>query len=92
MKTYVNTENKGTLNMRAAPSAKSPVLARIPYGTTLETEYVTEDWSKVIYDNKVGYVMNRFLCESENQVSKEVLQRIYDSLKSTLQTIESALK
>ena len=88
MKTYVNTDNKGTLNMRAAPSAKSPVLARIPYGTALEAEMVTDEWSKVTYNNQIGYVMNKFLGESD----KEILQRIYDSLKSTLQTIESALK
>lgn len=92
MKAYVNTANKGTLNMRAAPSTSSMVLAQIPYGTSLETEFTTEEWSKVTYNGKTGYVMNKFLGESTNQVTKEDLQRIYNSLKSTLLTIESVLK
>ena len=92
MKTYVNTANKGTLNMRAAPSAQSMVLAQIPYGTVLETEFVTDDWSKVTFNEKTGYVMNKFLSESQSQVTKEDIQQVYNSLKSALQTIESVLK
>ena len=92
MKTYVNTPNKGTLNMRAAPSSSSMVLAQIPYGTALEAEFTSDDWSKVTYNGKTGYVMNKFLGESSTQVTKDELQRIYNSLKSTLQTIENVLK
>lgn len=92
MKMYVNTANKGTLNLRAAPSASGMVLAQIPFGTVLDTEMTSEEWSKVTYNDKIGYVMNKFLSESINSVSKEDLQRIYNSLKSTLQTIENVLK
>ena len=92
MKTYVNTANKGTLNLRAAPFATSAVLAQIPYGTVLETDFTTEEWSKVTYNGKTGYVMSKFLGDSQAQVTKDDLQHIYNSLKSTLQTIESVLK
>lgn len=92
MKTFVNTPNKGTLNMRAAPSSSSTVLTQIPYGTVLETEFTSDEWSKVTYNGKTGYVMNKFLGESNAQITKDDLQRIYNSLKSTLQTIESVLK
>ena len=93
MKAYVNTSNKGALNMRMAPTTSSAVLMQIPYGTAVEAEITSDEWSKVTYNGKVGYVMNKFLNNSNtNPITKEDLQRIYNSLKSTLQTIESILK
>jgi len=91
MKVFVNTDNKGTLNLRAEPSASAKVLARIPYKTELSIETATGEWSKVTYNGITGYVMNKFLSE-ENKVTKENLQRIYNSLKSTLKIIEEVLQ
>lgn len=90
---YVNTENKGTLNLRAEPSSSSQVLARIPYGTSLELTPKNETWSKTKYNNIEGYVMNKFL-SSENPLSitKSDIQKIYNSLKECLATIENILK
>ena len=88
---YVNTENKGTLNLRAEPSTSSKVLAQIPYGTSLELSPKNEIWSKTTYNNIEGYVMNKFL-SSESNITKADLQKIYNSLKSTLETIEKVLK
>ena len=88
---YVNTENKGTLNLRAEPSTSSKVLAQIPYGTSLELSLKNEIWSKTTYNNIEGYVMNKFL-SSESNITKADLQKIYNSLKSTLETIEKILK
>lgn len=93
MKMYVNTANKGSLNLRIAPSTSKVVLAQIPYHTALEVEKISDEWSKTTYEGRTGYVMNMFLSESiDTSITKEDLQRIYDSLKSTLQTIESILK
>ena len=47
---------------------------------------------QVTYNGKTGYVMNKFLGEQKAQITKEDLQRIYNSLKSTLQTIENVFK
>lgn len=88
MKTYVNTPNKGTVNLRAEPSTNSRVLAQVPYGTELEVSLTTGDWSQVNYKNLNGYIMNKFLGDSD----KQQLQKIYDSLKVTLKLIEEALK
>jgi len=49
MTTFVNTANKGTLNLRAEPDSKSKILAQIPYHTSLEVEYVDSNWSKTTY-------------------------------------------
>ena len=93
MKTFVNTPNNGTLNMRAEPIATSKVLARIPNGTKLEVSTTTETWSEVTYNGIKGYVMNKFLGENTaTTITKTDLKKIYDSLQQTLKTIESILK
>ena len=92
MITYVNTSNKGSLNLRAEPSKTAKVLAQIPYGTKLETDPTTTEWCKVNYQQYTGYVMSQFLSSVNKQFTKADLQKIYDSLKSTLQTIENILK
>lgn len=89
---YVKTDNKGTLNLRAEPSPTGKVLAQIPYGTQLETSQISATWSKTTYNGKEGYVMNKFLVISLKQITKEDLQKIYNSLQEVLQTLEKILK
>ena len=91
MTAYVNTANKGTLNLRAEPSKRGKVLAMIPYRTSLEVEYVDSTWSKVTYNGQVGYVMTEFLSNGKS-ITHSDLEQIYNSLKSTLETIEKILK
>ena len=90
----VKTDNKGTLNLRADASSSSKILAQIPYGSVLEVEKVHENWSKVSYNSKVGYVMNKFLQTptTSSAFDKDKLQAIYDHLKTTLSLIENLLK
>lgn len=92
MKTFVNTANKGTLNMRAEPSSNAKVLARIPYGTELEVKQTTSEWSQTIYDGKTGYVMNKFLEDKAKIITKDDLKRVYDSLSQSLKLIEKLIK
>ena len=77
--------------MRAEPRKTAKILAQIPYKTQLEVEYVDSTWSKTIYNNKTGYIMTEYL-SSGKSITKSDLQQIYDSLKSTLSTIENILK
>lgn len=91
MKTYVNTANKGTLNLREEPSSSAKVLAQIPYGTELEVTNTTTDWTMTTYNNKQGYVMTKFLGEKK-EITKSDLLKIYNSLSQTLQLIENTLK
>ena len=90
---YVRTDNKGTLNLRAEPSSTGEVLARIPYGTKLETSQLNATWSKTTYDGKTGYVMNKFLVVSlKKEITQSDLQKIYNSLQETLKLIENIIK
>lgn len=91
MKTFVNTPDKGKLNLRAAPSSTAKVLAQIPNGTQLEVSSTTSDWSEVTYNGIKGYVMNKFLGEIK-PITKADLQKIYDSLKQAQAAIEKVLK
>jgi len=88
---YVETPNKGTVNMRAEPKKSAKVLAQIPYQTSLEVEYYDSTWSKAVYNGKTGYIMTEFL-SSGKSITKNDLQHIYNSLKQTLETIEKVLK
>ena len=98
MSVFVKTENKGTLNMRSEPKTGATIIARIPYGTEIPAEKLDDTWAKVRYNNKEGYVMHKFLSteepatSSQETVSKEAIQKVYNSLKATLKTIEEVLK
>ena len=91
MKTFVNTPDKGRLNLRVAPSSSAKILAQIPNGTSLEVASTTGEWSEVTYNEIKGYVMNKFLGDSTN-ITKADLQQIYNSLKKALESIEKILK
>ena len=91
---YVNTQNGGTLNLRQSTSTSSRILAQIANGTKLEAEKINDAWAKITYEGKTGFAMLKFLSEGNSQstVSKADLQRIYNDLKTALNTIESILK
>ena len=91
MTVYVNTANKGSLNLREKPIKSSRILAQIPNHTTLEAEYYDSTWSVVTYKGYSGYVMTEHL-SSGKPITKSDLQQIYNSLKQTLETIEKILK
>lgn len=81
--------------MRATASTASPVLVAIPIGTEVEIIEKTNDiWYKITYNDKIGYMMAKFLKSDspEGTVSKDELQRIYDSLSSALKTIKEVLE
>jgi len=91
----VKTSNNGPLNLRAEPNTSSLVLARIPNGTKVTLSPYNEKWGKTTYNDKEGYVMLAYLVVEETvekTITKDDLQKIYDSLKTTLTTIESILK
>ena len=92
MKAYIHTANKGAVNLRAEPSPNAKVLTQIPNKTSIEIEYVNNDWSKTGYNGKIGYVMTKFLTTEQSIITKNDLQEVYNSLKSTLVTIEKILK
>jgi hypothetical protein len=49
------------VNMRKEASLKSAIIARVPIGTTVAIVDTSEDWARVQYGGKTGYMQNRFL-------------------------------
>lgn len=55
------TTASGSLNLRRDTLPGSPILARIPKGTTIQVSQKLAAWSMVTYAGQTGYVMNSFL-------------------------------
>ena len=54
----------GGLNLRKEPSLNSSVLGQYPTGTWMTVLETTGDWSKVQVNGKTGYVLSKYLTDS----------------------------
>lgn len=50
-----------TVNMRSNASTSSGIIMAIPLGSIVEVSENSGEWSKIIYNDKVGYMMSKFL-------------------------------
>ena len=50
--------------LRTQTSQSAPIIARIPRGTLIKVLDLGSVWSKASYNNKVGYVMTKFLSDT----------------------------
>lgn len=57
----VTTPNKGPLNFRAGESLSAKLITRIPNGTRIRILSQGTEWTQVLYKEKEGYVMTKFL-------------------------------
>lgn len=71
MKKYKRQENENykyalaNLNLRKNKSTSSDVITVIPSMSKLEVLDATEDWYEIIYNNKRGYVFNKYLSKTK---------------------------
>ncbi len=63
----VVTTVSGSLNLRRDALPGSPVLARIPKGTTIRIDERLAAWSRTTYGGQTGYVMNTYLTFHQGQ-------------------------
>ena len=92
MEMKVQTNNGGTLNMRASADTSAHILMKIPNNTKVTVISQEDKWTKIKYNQKEGYVMTSYLVPNVNEITKDDLRTIYNSLKSTLAVIEKILK
>ena len=79
--------------MRATPSRTGLLICTVPIGTKVTVvNKVDDDWSKIQYNNQVGFMMSQFLTNEAAPVTKTDLQKIYNSLSETLKLIDEVLK
>lgn len=62
----------GALNLRETASLDAKVLGQYPTGTLVEIREKGNEWSKVTVNGKTGYMMTRYLSQSEKNVSATV--------------------
>ena len=55
----------GALNLRETASLDAKVLGQYPTGTLVEIREKGNEWSKVTVNGKTGYMMTRYLSQSE---------------------------
>lgn len=92
-KAKVYSSNGGAVRMREAPSTTAKIIMTIEPNTEVELLQKSADWSKIKYAGKEGYMMNKYLItNSSSSVNKADLQKIYNSLKETLDLINQILK
>ena len=62
----VTAPTGSTVNMRARPSSSANLVDRLPIGTPVSVLQTAkndagEEWSQVVYDDRTGYMMTKFL-------------------------------
>ena len=57
----VTAPSGGTVNMRRTPSLKGALITRIKLGEIVEIIEPGEEWCKIKYQKKTGYMMAQFL-------------------------------
>ena len=57
----VTAPSGGTVNMRKTPSLRGALITRVPLGTIIEIKEPGEEWCKIKYGTKTGYMMAKFL-------------------------------
>ena len=62
----------GALNLRETASLDAKVLGQYPTGTLVEIHEKGNEWSKVTVNGKSGYMMTRYLSDSEKNVTATV--------------------
>lgn len=68
---YVTAQSGATVNMREAKTTSSTIIAAIPLKTTVQVLEEHDGWYKIMYKNRTGYMMSKFLTKvaSDSQTS-----------------------
>ena len=95
---YVISSDGNPVKLRPTPSTDKPYLAKVPVGAAVEVVDNADGWSNVIWGDKRGYMMTKFLIfdeekepseEEDHSDEEEVVLRLprsaADALYTTLQ-------
>lgn len=58
---YVNTGNRGVLNLRALPNKNAACIGQYAYGTSVLVLYLSDGWAYVLAGGQYGYMMSQYL-------------------------------
>ena len=85
----VQAENGGSVKMRARPTTKSANYHEVPSGTNVLVLEPGEEWSKIQWGSRTGYMMSKFLVSANPddatiKVSAQSLENVYKILETAL--------
>ena len=60
----------GVANMRRDAAKKAPLVEQVPNGASVEVEEAGDEWTRVTYKNKHGYMQNEYLRFPSSAVGK----------------------
>ncbi len=63
---------KGPANMRRNPEGKAPLVESVPNRTLVEIEELGEEWSRITYKKRSGYVKTEFLRAPSQLTGRQV--------------------
>lgn len=70
---YVVTSS--SLNVRQYPSAESPLLGKLPLGTTIDVWWIMDGWAKIMYQQKHAYVSEQYIAEATSPAALAAIQK-----------------
>lgn len=62
----VTASSGSTVNMRTGPSTSGDIIKKVPIGALVDVVEENGDWCQIVYNNKSGYMMSKFLVEQES--------------------------
>lgn len=87
MATVVAQQGKD-VNMRAEPTRKAAVLVKVPIGARIEASDVQDEWARVVYNGRRGYMMTKFL-DLQDTADPEDIPASADDLPGLVQTLRT---
>lgn len=68
----VQLKTGSTVNMRSGASTSSSIITRIAAGQIVDVTSVSNDWAKISWNGKSGYMMNQYLTKVEGSENNKV--------------------
>jgi hypothetical protein len=73
----VTASSGSTVNMRSGPSTSGDIIKKVPLNAIVDViEETNTEWFKIIYENKTGYMMAKFLEKTEVPAVEEYYVKI----------------
>ncbi len=80
------------VNLRNGPSAKKPIILMIPKGRMVQVLGESGTWSKVSYNQKIGYISSQYIKINKNTPSNNLLpSKKYEVIANSLNVRSAAL-
>ena len=61
------------VNIRVYDNVKSNIIAKLSKGDSIDTIEVMDDWVKVIYKDRIGYVAKKYLTDDEASLNRKLV-------------------